>query len=132
MLQIGKVRSSVACSHGRGSLSTMINSSCHKEPVPKDTKGGIQHWCHPGLIHSPTGADSSNYTGECQHYIQSSQTTKDSAAGSSIKGSLSISCNFRLLINSGRGMLHRNFVFKLETVNTGNVLYLLKNILAQR
>lgn len=46
VLQMGKPRHIMACSHGRGSLSTMINSPCQKQPVLKDTRGGIQHRCH--------------------------------------------------------------------------------------
>lgn len=65
----------------------MINFPCHEEPIPKDTGGGIQHWCHPRWIPSPSGADSGNYTEERQHGIRSLQTTRNNAAGSSISWS---------------------------------------------
>lgn len=120
-------RCGTACSHGRGSLSMMINFPCHGEQIPKDTAGGIHHWCRSRLIPSPSGADAGNYTAEGQHGIHSLQTTRNNAAGSSIRGgALFISYKFGLLINSGRGtplMLPccPLVVVELRTVNRGNM-----------
>lgn len=65
----------------------MINFPCHGEPIPKDARGGIHHWCHSRLIPYTSGADTGNYTAERQHGIHSLQTTRNNAAGSSIRAS---------------------------------------------